>query len=356
MRLSESIRKGVLDVRGGGITNRFKVSSRRPTFFFDDIGLEYVRRVDRAGLGPELRALSKEWGAIMYDSIFPPAMKKLPWKMAINMVMSEIFRLLGYMEGIRCERKGSLITLRTSAEENVKRIGINSLNTGLYMGLLSVVFGSDVSLVRAFQERPGDCAYEFRMLGKPFRFESKEKGAYDALNRIPPARASSIRDALRAGIMKADGNRLLFRGKPISSLENTIFHLFGARSLLMEEVPDISYAYFRELVREDSGREEKLNLLKNLLQMMGWGLFTVVSKEGGREVAFHIECPPYGFQKSDDNWDFLSRVMLGYLWLIDRGFRITGTRSGPRRLAMTFAAPGRRASGAGGGPSQSVHQ
>ena len=70
--------------------------------------------------------------------------------------------------------------------------------------------------------------------------------------------------------------------------------------------------------------------LKTLLQTMGWGIITIVSKD--KEIMIEIRKPPFGIQKEDDNWNFIIQTILGYLWLINKKYKIKNIRAGKKLL------------------------
>jgi hypothetical protein len=339
MKISESIRRDVFQVSVGGIINRFKVGKRRNPLFFDDIGLEYVRLCDDMGYEKEMRQISHEWGFILFERVVSPFIRKLPYLITCNILVKKLFKHMGYMDNIHFSRNNDVVNINTKNEHNVKAIGINSLHTGLYMGILSVAFNSQIEFIGAKRiggESNGDCEYTFRVLEKPLRFESKNKSTYDRLNCLPSARGPTLKDALKSNVFKMDGNMIYFRGRRISSIENTIFHLFGRKGILLEKVPGISYEYFKGIVEKESTKEEKLSLMKFLLQVMGWGIVKIAMNN--KRMVFHIGCPPYGLQAGDDNWDFLANVILGYLWLIDKNFEIKETRTDYKKLTIEYSA------------------
>ena len=129
-------------------------------------------------------------------------------------------------------------------------------------------------------------------------------------------------------------NRLYLRGKSIIIGEQTLFHVIGNAGILLSEVPRISYEYFCGVIREESDEQEKLRFLKIILQLMGWGAFSF--KCEGRGILMEVKNPPYGFQLGGDNWEFLIRTVLGYLWCIDKGFWVEGVRAGYKCLDVDY--------------------
>lgn len=338
MRMSESLRKNIFETSAGGIINKFKIVKRRSPFFFDEIGLKYVKLCDERGYDKELRKMSHEWGFMLFERIVSSVTKKLPLPhlVSCNIIVKKLFSHLGYMEGIRFSRNGDIAIVNTKNEENIKIIGINSLHTGLHMGFSTAIFNSQMEFLGAKETGNGNCEYTFKILNKPPPFRAKDKSTYDRLNSLPSMQGPTLKDALKNNIFKMKGNRIYFRGKVISSIESTIFHLFSNRRILLEEVPKISYDYFKDIVKKESSDEEKLNLLKFLLQAMGWGIIKITMK--GKRIVFHINYPPYGFQVESDNWDFIIIVILGYLWLIDKRFKIDKVNISYKKLRVEYSA------------------
>ena len=67
---------------------------------------------------------------------------------------------------------------------------------------------------------------------------------------------------------------------------------------------------------------------------MGWGILTIIKKE--KEIIIEIKNPPYGIQKESDNCDFIINVILGYLWVIDKKFRIIEIKCFFKKLIIKY--------------------
>jgi len=103
----------------------------------------------------------------------------------------------------------------------------------------------------------------------------------------------------------------------------------------MNRVPHLSYEFFKDIVEKDSSQEGKLILLKNILQIMGWGLIeTSIVKDN--KISITIKYPPYGMQIEKDNWYFLIHMILGYIWLLDKRFRMEKVDVNNRVLKVEF--------------------
>lgn len=336
MRLSESIGKGILETGVGFIVNKFRLKKRRDTFFFDDIGLEYVKILEENGYGEKLRKISYKWGAILYSSALPSSLKKLPYTISCNIFVKETFVNLGYLKDMEFRKEDHTVKVSTKGEVNIKKIGKNNLHTGMFMGMTSVFFDSDVGFVDVECNLHGDCLYTFKLLGKKYRPLMKDKERYNRLNNPPSVNGYTIKDALRLKILNMKDCKIYFRGKLITAMENTLFHLFSNANILMEEVSRISYDYFSVLVKESSP-ENKLNLIKNLLHFMGWGIvkFRIENK---KSIVMVIEHPPFGLQKEEDNWKFLCHIICGYIRTINKGFRLKSVRVHGKKLLAAYCA------------------
>jgi hypothetical protein len=67
---------------------------------------------------------------------------------------------------------------------------------------------------------------------------------------------------------------------------------------------------------------------------MGWGIVKItIDKE---IIIVKIDNPPYGLQIEKDNWSFLVRMILGYLWLLDKRFKITNIDESYKNLIITY--------------------
>ena len=162
---------------------------------------------------------------------------------------------------------------------------------------------------------------------------SKDKRIYNKLNYIISPKGFTLKDAFKKNIFHLRENKIYFRGNPLYPVENTIFHLISDSGILLEKIPYISYNYFKKIIK-DSSDIKKLILLKTLLQTMGWGIVTIIPKEN--EIIIDIKNPPYGFQVERDRWDFLINTIMGYIWLIDKDFRIGDILEGYKHLIVKY--------------------
>ena len=320
MRLSESIRKDVLKVGVGSIVNRFKMRKRRDTLFFEDIIASYFEMCEEAGYFNEMKAIAQQWMSGVMKQALPAALKMLSPVFIMNNVMRNVWINLGMMEDIRVSRRDNIVMIKTRNEFVTRVIGVNAFAIGSYKGVLNVFSGLHVEFIGC-SEAKRLCTYLFRLDDKPYCCEFKEKELYNRLNHFSGRGGFSLRRALEMNVLQlGENNRLYFRGKSVIFQEQTMFHIIGNSGILLSEVPRISYDYFSDVVQTESDDAEKLVLLKTLLQMMGWG--EVSFRREDKCILMEINNPPYGLQLEKDNWEFLIRTVLGYLWLIDDGFRV----------------------------------
>ena len=54
-------------------------------------------------------------------------------------------------------------------------------------------------------------------------------------------------------------------------------------------------------------------------------------------IKLEIKNQPYGMQNEKDNWIFLINTILGYLWLVDRDFKVERVAEGYKKLDVTYA-------------------
>jgi hypothetical protein len=337
LRLSTSLQKNILEATAGGVFNNFLMRRRRLTLFFEDIIAEYIFSCEKSGRGKELRRISQRWGELTFTRLLPGSIKKLPINFVANNLLKESWKNLGIVDDLHIERVDRIVDLSTKNESITRVIGGNEFMCGFFTGTISALYGSESNLI-SFRQDKGSCDYRFELGSKLHEIKGKDKAVYDKLNYMEPIKGFTLNDAVRRGIFELnDGYKIYFRGKRLTVTENTIFHLAGDANVLLEFVPSISYDFFNSVIAQDSTGEQKLTLLKNLLQVMGWGLITIIVKDC-TEIKIEIRNPPYGLQPERDNWIVLGNILLGYLRLIDNGFEISNISEGRRCLELTFSA------------------
>ena len=335
MRLSESLRRNILISESGSIINKFKVKKRRTTLFFEDILANYIKMCEDAGHADEIKKIGEKWCVLGTCVLTPNVLKKMPSSVFFK-VMKLVWTNIGILEDLSFEQKDRIVTLRMKNNTITRSIGKNKFMVGCMTGVLKSFFVRDILCVHAVQDKASGEEYFFELGSKrkPF-LEYKEKEKYDWLNDIKKPVGHTLKDAIRKKTFCVQGNRIFFREKSICNSENTLFHLFGNEKIMLDCLPKISYKYFLETVSKKAETEKKLLLLKNLLQVMGWGIFTILKRN--KEIIVCITNPPYGLQTEKDNWDFLIRVILGYLWLVDKKFSLKSVQQNAHNLEIKYS-------------------
>ena len=332
MRMSELLRRKILESPHGGLLNRLRIGKRRDTLFFNDIFIDYIKMCENAGYGKEMKEAGSKWMMLYFTEIVPASVKKLPL-FVLGRVMRDVWADGGLMDDFSISEKNGLIEIKTRNEAITKVVGKNEFSVGLFTGICNILFNSEADVISVLQSGSSN-TYVFRATGtKPLRIEHKAKHVYDQLNTLPSFEGASIASALRHSLFKLRKNRIYFRDKPLYPVENTLFHLLGNTGILMDKVPEISYNFFKKTVDINSSPKGKLNLLKGLLQAMGWGSVKIMVR---KNILFEIRNPPYGIQKEKDNWNFLINSILGYLWLIDRNFKIRKISASRKCVRVTY--------------------
>jgi hypothetical protein len=336
MRMSELLRKNIFKFSTGFFSSKFKIRERRDTFFFEEIGAEYIKRCEKKGYEKEMMEIGQNWMNIFFGQLVPHALKRIPAALMLNSIMKNLWISGGLMSDFNFSRNGDMIEIRTRDEGLTRFAGKNSLMTGFYKGILNVLFRCEIDHVDVMQTKRW-CTYTFKIKSNKFaQIKTKDKTRYDRLKYFRMPDGLTLKDLLSMKILKLkENNKIYFRDRRISPIENTLFHLIGNKKILLEEVPEISYNYFKSIVGHDTSDSNKLILIKNLLQAMGWGIIKIMVRE--RTIVFEIINPPYGLQTKRDNWDFLIGMILGYLWLLDRRFRTTKTHVAHKYLKVKYS-------------------
>ena len=336
MRLAESLHRNILKAGAGGLLNRFKIIPRRDVFFFENVLGTYIKECEKSGHSEEIEELGQNWGALTMKQLLPPIFKKLPPTAFLNLVMKKVWVNLGLMSDLQVSKKGDIVSIKTKNETNVRAMGKNHFAVGFYKGILSMLYGSQAESLSSNQTS-GISEYTFKIKRSPFRIDSKTKAAYSKLNHFEEGEELTFKKALELKIFRLEENQLFFRGRHLSLLENTIYHLFSNSGMLLDRVPEISNGFFKNVVEVGSSPQEKLVLLKSLLQTMGWGTVKIV--QGKNKIWMDFKNPPYGLQAEKDNWVFLIQTILGYLWLIDRGYRVRDVKEEFKNLIAVYTIP-----------------
>ncbi|MCK5023713.1 MAG: hypothetical protein KAS04_06055, partial [Candidatus Aenigmarchaeota archaeon] len=321
MRLSESIRRKVLDIGSGWVVNRFKIKKRRDTLFFEDILAEYLKICETAGHEDEIIEIGQEWMILFFRQLLPSNMKKIPPTLLLNSIMRKIWINLGLMDDFEIRVNKEIVNIVSKNEGVTRIVGKNSTMVGFYIGILNALYEKNSKLISSNQNKK-NCKYTFKLLDEWSEIKGKDKEIYNRLNKLPETRGTNLRESIEKGILKVkDGNSIYFREKRICPTENTVFHLIGNKGIMMGMVPEISYKYFSEIFPNSSDPTRMFRTLRILLESMGWGVVKIVVGKRNK-IIVNIDHPPYGLQTGEDNWKFLGNVILGYIQMIDKKYEI----------------------------------
>lgn len=334
MRLSRSLSKGIMRATVSGLLNTFKLKSRRSTYFFHDILAEYLIECENAGFAKDFREIGRLWMALYFKLLIPSGMKQLSPPVLLNNVAAAVWQNLGLMEDFDLSEKGDILYVMTLGEAATRKAGINEFMVGFHEGVLGILYHCQVECID-FNQGEKHCEYTFKRKDESFDVDGKNKSLYDQLNKWVNLEGFTLNDALRSNLFQMDKNNTLkFRNTEIIPLENTLFHLMSNRPMLLDRLPGIAHAYFRHLIDPASTDKKKLVLLKTLLQTMGWGAIKIIVKD--KTIIIEIKNPPYGLQKEKDNWSFLIRTVLGYLWTLDQGYHLGEVKEDRRRFTVSY--------------------
>jgi hypothetical protein len=334
MKFSEFLRRKILQMAGGVILNYFKIKKRRDTLYFGEIPAKYFLLCEKKGFGAELQEIGQKWMYLYFSTLIPEAFKKIPPEDLLNGIVKRIWINMGVMGDFSIKREGNILRIETRDEGMTELIGKNSFLLGFHEGVINALYGKEVEILDVKQTK-GRCRYRFKIRSKKFKISGKIKEEYDRLNYIPEVRGPTLDDMLKRKLFRLKGHKIYFRGKTIYPIENTVIHLFSNRGLILESVPKISYEFFNGILDKKSTKEDKLRLLKNLMQVMGWGIFSISKRKNSLKIK--IENPPYGLQGEKENWDFLAKMIEGYVKNIDKKYRIDRINEGYKLLNIGFS-------------------
>ncbi len=333
MRLSESLRKNIMEVSVGRVLNKFKVRSRRSVLFPEDILANYVKECESKGHGKEVRKICRKYGILGSYLLMPSALRKLPLMLFLNRVLKILWTNIGVLDDLHATKREDIIIIETKNELISRIIGKNEFCTGFIEGVVSALSDHKAECIENIQTFKS-CKYVIRVRGKTrLSIDAKNKEFYNKLNTFSPTRGFELKGAIKGGFFTIIKNRVYFRGKPLVSTEPTFFHLIANNKIPTERVAHISYDLFKDIIMKDASSEVKLTLLKNFLQTTGWGLVSTAIDDD--KIVVSIRNPPYGLQSKKDNFDFLARFVLGFLWTIDK-YSISDVKLSYRFLKLVY--------------------
>lgn len=301
----------------GGIINRFKVKSRRNVMFFEEILADYIKLCEDSGHENDIMKIGMEYGYLGVKCFVPKILRSYSSMTILNLVAKKVWRNLGFVKYLRIVKSKDEIRVKTEDEFITRIIGRNKFMPGFMIGVISGFSSNDMEIVRITQNKEKSF-YIFQVIDKKMmlvRHKSKEK--YNTLNKFPETKGIDLKHVLGRKMFRIKkNNRIYFRDMPMVILENSLFHIIDKRNILMNKIPGISYKVFHKTL----GNTKDLFLLKNLIQISGWGNVKIIDSEN--EITVEISNQPYGIQREKDNWGFLVQMILGYLWLIRKDFKI----------------------------------
>ncbi len=334
MRLSGLLLKNSFEISVGGFVNKFKIRKRRDTFFFEEIASEYVKFCDTHGYSCDMMDIGYKWTRLYCEQLVPDSIMKIPRSVILNRILRKVWISGGLVRDLHASITKNGVTIYTTEEGMTRKVGENYLMQGFYTGLVEAVFKTKAEL-REVSQTKENCRYSFVFLDEsPIHVKSKDKALYNKMNSVQSIPGITIKDLLKRNIFHLKNNNIYFRNMTITPVENTLFHIFGNKKILLDKVQEISYNYFKDAL-ENSMEREKLLLIKNLMRGMGWGIVNAIVRDG--KYIFDIKNPPYGLQKDKDNWEFLTRTILGYLWTIDRKIEIMKTKTKHKYLKIIYS-------------------
>ncbi len=313
--------------------NTLRLKKRRDTLFFGEIIADYFRACGRENPNG-LEAMGEEWMGLYLTQLLPSSIKKLSPAFVVSNFLGPVWQDMGVMGNISAEDHDGTVTIHTEYEGMTELVGKNSFMPGFYKGVLGTLTGKKHS-VKAKQSK-GSCEYVLEPLNEPFTANPRPKAKYDALNMPPEWKGFTLREAMRQGIIKlSPENRLMFRGHVVYPIEGTMIHIMGAHGIALGKVPAISKKFFSSFVDPTASDEKKLVFLKTLLQIMGWGAPKIALAEDS--ITLRLDCPFHGLQSGEDNWNFFSRMVLGFIHTIRPKYSIKSVSSNPRTLIIKYA-------------------
>lgn len=334
MRLSESLRRGVLEAVVGGIVNKFKIrSKRRDTLFFEELLARYILECEKAGFERETMKMGEEWGYLVYKTLILEAIKKIPPVFQFNTIVKTIWVNLGLVDDVRIEKDDNIIRMIAKREAITRYISKNNLAAGFYIGTFEALFNYSIQPLDIEQSKESS-TYTFKLQKTPIVIYGRPKEIYKRLNEIVPIKGYTLNDALKRKTFTLSANKLYFRTKQITPMENTIVHIIGKFNLVPEKMTTTAHNFFKELVSKKSNNTEKISLFKTLFQMMGWGIINIVVNTEN-EIVIEIKNQPHSLLL-EDNYNYIAKMFLGYMWLINEKLKISAIKKTDAHLSISL--------------------
>jgi len=315
MNLAGSIHKGIISIKPGGVHNTHILKRRRNTIFFEDLISEYYKICEQHGHGEQLYSTAQEWMAKVGITLSPPEVLKNPGINIINNIQNPMWSNLGLINKIHAEQDKDRVSVTVESPCCTRIIGKNAFMSGVFTGAMNYAFLRQVELLseKTTKERS---IFEYKILSTKFVNNAIDRQKYIKMNEIPDTKSTSMKHALNAKTIQLhENNRLYLRNHPLWYVENTIFHMLGHRGLMLAELEDLSKNFFKSLIDKDTSLENKLRLLKTIIQTLGWGIVTILID--GNQIIIKIDFIPHGLQTTPDNYSLLTSVWTGYLKAIN---------------------------------------
>jgi len=310
MRLSDSIRKNVLSTNVGSIISELKGPSRRYILFPEEILAKYIQLSENLGHHDEIKEVASIWTILVTNSA-PNIIKKLPITIFFNLFLKSIWINIGGIDDLHATRKGNILHIATRGEMITRNIGKNVFFTEILKSIIETICRCNTLLVTKSQSKKS-CEYSFRLAERVKRqIPSKHATLYNRLNTTQHLDGLNLKTLLKNNVFRLDANnRLIYRGKVFVLIENTLFHLLSKTSMNKSHLPEIAANFFRDILHPNTALKSGLPMLKNLLQITGWGITNIKLDEN--RLTLVMKNVPFGLHV-DDDWKFISNTILGYL-------------------------------------------
>ena len=178
MRLSESLRKNIMEVTVGRLLNKFKIKKRRNVLFFEDILANYIKECEDAGYGEEIEAIAQKWCALMVKQLAFETLRKLPLSLFFNVLAKKVWINLGLVKDMHTTMKDNIINIETKNEVISRVIGKNDFCVGLFKGIFNIFCACQSECIRKNQT-VNECKYVFRLKKGHYKdVKSKSKPAF----------------------------------------------------------------------------------------------------------------------------------------------------------------------------------
>ncbi len=333
MRLSESILKGLTEVRSGSLFNKFGVKKRRSVFFFEEILADYVLAGVRKKKSKQFEESGYKWLASGFPESIPTFVRTFPTSF-MNTVVNRMHITTGAFDSLKVSvLKGDRIKIEVENPFTTRVHGKNPTERGCWRAMVSAIYGREAVCVHAKQSRKRS-EFVFRLGKRWHPPKCKDRKTYLRLNREGVETGPNLSNLLSRKEFVLRDNNLCFKGHRLVYSENTTFHLAGIYCLLPKDLLRISEKFANRLF-ERTTREKKLKIVKALFEATGWGKLSVSIR--GKRMVLKMVNPPYGFQIEKDNWVFFSLVFAGFLRREFPRIKLRGSKLSKHILSIFYS-------------------